>query len=118
MLSLYRIGVIHMKARTIIFVLAFSSALQSEDRLPLRSQVELFKGSGDWEAVSVTRELDPSKTALVLCDMWDRHWCMGAEDRVGELARKMEPVIQFARKRGVLIIHAPSETMPDRKSVV
>jgi nicotinamidase-related amidase len=105
-----------MKARTnclaILVVLAVSCALLAEDRLPLRSRVELFKGSGDWEAVSVTRELDPSKTALVLCDMWDRHWCTGAEDRVGELARKMEPVIQLARKRGVLIIHAPSETMP------
>jgi nicotinamidase-related amidase len=108
--------VIRMKARTnclaILVVLAVSCALLAEDRLPLRSRVELFKGSGDWEAVSVTRELDPSKTALVLCDMWDRHWCTGAEDRVGELARKMEPVIQLARKRGVLIIHAPSETMP------
>jgi nicotinamidase-related amidase len=111
-----------MKARTtrlaIIFVLAVSCALlavsppQSESRLPLRSRVELFKGSNEWDAVTVSRDLDPLKTALVLCDMWDRHWCSGAEERVGVLARKMEPVIQLARKRGILIIHSPSETMP------
>jgi nicotinamidase-related amidase len=62
--------------------------------------------------VTVARPFDASKTALVICDMWDRHWCSGAEERVGALARKMEPVIQLARKSGVLIIHAPSETMP------
>jgi len=80
-------------------------------RLPLRSRVEVFKGSGQWEAVTVNRDFDPSKTALVICDMWDHHWCSGAEERVGALARKMEPVLQLARKSGVLIIHAPSETM-------
>jgi nicotinamidase-related amidase len=103
---------------TIIVVLAVSGALlavsppQSERRLTFRSRVEPFKGSGEWEAVTVSHDLDPSKTALVLCDMWDRHWCSGAEERVGVLARKMEPMIQLARKRGVLIIHSPSETMP------
>jgi nicotinamidase-related amidase len=102
-----------MKARVNLAVLAVCSALlaESSNPLPLRSRVELFKGGGDWEVVTATRNLDPSKTALVLCDMWDRHWCSGAENRVGVLARKMEPVIQLARKHGVLIIHSPSETM-------
>jgi nicotinamidase-related amidase len=92
----------------IISALAFG---QSGSRVTLRSRVEIFKGSGQWEPVSVPRELDPAKTALVICDMWDHHWCTGAEDRVGVLARKMEPFIELARKHGVLIIHAPSETM-------
>lgn len=106
-----------MKARAnrlvILVILAVSSALLaiSPPQFPLRSRIEVFKGSGQWQAVEVTRDFDPSKTALVLCDMWDRHWCSGAESRVAVLARKMEPVIQLARKHGVLIIHAPSETM-------
>jgi nicotinamidase-related amidase len=106
-----------MKARANrLVILALSVALIAvslppSSGLPLRSRVELFKGSGQWQAVEVTRDFEPSKTALVLCDMWDRHWCSGAENRVAILARKMEPVIQLARKRGVLIIHAPSETM-------
>jgi hypothetical protein len=57
------------------------------------------------------RRLDSSHTALVICDMWDHHWCKGAEDRVGTLAAKMAPVIERLRSRGVLIIHAPSETV-------
>lgn len=89
-------------------VLAFSAALYAQ---PLRSRVETFKGSGEWKEVSLTRDLEPSKTAIVVCDMWDHHWCSGAQDRVAVLAQKMERVLQLARTRGVLIIHAPSETM-------
>ena len=43
--------------------------------------------------------------------MWDNHWCKGATQRVGVLAEKMDPVLAQARKMGILIIHAPSETM-------
>lgn len=43
--------------------------------------------------------------------MWDNHWCQGAAGRVGILARKIAPVVDTARSRGFLIIHAPSDTM-------
>jgi hypothetical protein len=36
----------------------------------------------------------------------------GATDRVGGLVVKMAPFLESARKRGIQIIHAPSETMP------
>lgn len=62
-------------------------------------------------SLSTRRQIDPTHTALVLCDMWDHHWCRGAENRVGILAARMAPVIDQLRAHGVLIIHAPSETM-------
>ena len=34
---------------------------------------------------------DPAKTAIIICDMWDQHWCRGATRRVGELAPGDEP---------------------------
>jgi nicotinamidase-related amidase len=80
-------------------------------RVALRTRVQPFKGSPDWQEVSLNRQIDFTHTALVLCDMWDHHWCKGAEDRVGTLAAKMSPVIDQLRAHGVLIIHAPSETM-------
>jgi nicotinamidase-related amidase len=43
--------------------------------------------------------------------MWDDHWCKSAARRCDALAKKMEPVLQAARARGVTIIHAPSECM-------
>ncbi len=88
-----------------------ASLLLAETPLPLRSRVEPFKGTGQWETVYLSRGLDPEHTALVLCDVWDHHWCGSAEDRVALLARKIQPFVALARSRGILIVHAPSETM-------
>jgi nicotinamidase-related amidase len=80
-------------------------------RLPLRTRVELFKGSDVWEEVRLVREIPVAETAVIICDMWDKHWCAGATRRVDELVRKMAPVVDRARERGIQIIHSPSETM-------
>ncbi len=79
--------------------------------LPLRTRVEAFKGSGQWLEATIRGDLDPAKTAIVICDMWDKHWCSGATGRVNELAPRIDKVIDAARRRGVLIIHAPSDTL-------
>jgi nicotinamidase-related amidase len=80
-------------------------------RLPLRSRAEAFKGSGVWEEVRLDGTMPIPQTAILICDMWDKHWCSGATQRVAALALRMAPVIDAARARGIQIIHAPSETM-------
>jgi nicotinamidase-related amidase len=80
-------------------------------RLPLRTRVEAFKGSGAWDEAVIDRDLSVAGTAIVICDLWDHHWCKGAEERAGRLAEKMAPVIEAARRRGIQVIHAPSETL-------
>jgi nicotinamidase-related amidase len=87
------------------------TAFAADLRLPLRSRVEAFKGSGVWEEVRLDAALPIPQTAILICDMWDRHWCSGAAQRVQALALRMAPVIDQARARGIQIIHAPSETM-------
>ncbi len=64
-----------------------------------------------WEAREETLRWDAGKTAVVVCDMWDQHWCRGASRRVAEMAPHMNRVIAEARHRGVLIIHCPSSCM-------
>ena len=92
--------------------------------IDLRSRVELFKGSEDWRPVHLQQPLAPEKTAVIVCDMWDKHWCRGATERVGGLVKEMAPFLEAARKRGIQIIHAPSETMafyqdaPQRKRML
>ena len=54
---------------------------------------------------------DARKTAVIICDMWDKHWCKGATRRVAEMAPAMNRTVAEARKRGALIIHAPSSCM-------
>ncbi len=99
-----------MAAASVSLVVLVALA-QPAARVSLRSRVQPFKGTQDWQEASVEREIRPKLTALVICDMWDHHWCKGAEDRVGTLAGRMAPVVDRLRASGVLIIHAPSETM-------
>ena len=49
--------------------------------LPLRTRVEAFKGSGLWDEVVVRKELPARETAIIICDMWDKHWCDSATRR-------------------------------------
>jgi nicotinamidase-related amidase len=80
-------------------------------RLELRSRIQPFKGSADWEEITLSREFATHETAILICDMWDKHWCVNASKRCDVLARKMAPLIESARSAGVLIVHAPSECM-------
>src|SRR6185503_13977590 len=50
-------------------------------------------------------------TAIVICDMWDKHHCPDATERVGEMAPRMNEVVKAARAKGVSIIHCPSDTL-------
>src|SRR4026208_792970 len=51
---------------------------------------------------------EPKKTALIICDMWDDHWCKSAARRVGEMAGPLNDLVKTARAKGVFVIHAPS----------
>jgi nicotinamidase-related amidase len=77
----------------------------------LRRRVETSQGCGRFRVVTQNARWDPKKTAIVICDMWDKHWCEGATRRVAEMAPRINDVITEARKRGVLIIHAPSRAL-------
>lgn len=101
-------------ARWIVFVfcLGWMTGLVAEPmRLNARKRVEAAAGSGQWQVQEKAVEWDSKKTALIICDMWNEHWCKGATERVGEMAPRMNEVVKAARAKGVFIIHAPSDTM-------
>ena len=103
--------------RLLLCAILWCAASQAESvpgaalKLNFRTRVEAFKGSGDWQEAHFEKTLPVARTAIVICDMWDKHWCSGASRRVDALAARMAPVVDAARARGILIIHAPSETM-------
>jgi nicotinamidase-related amidase len=109
-----------------LFLLAFGqqSAGAADITVNLRSRMEVFKGSGEWREVRLQQSLAVEKTAVLICDMWDRHWCRGATERVNGLVTRMAPFLEAARNQGIQIIHAPSETMafyqeaPQRKRML
>jgi nicotinamidase-related amidase len=93
--------------------MAFTAIAQSPSTLSLRLHrlTETEPGSERWRPVEVQTNWEARATAVVICDMWDHHWCKGATARVAEMAPRMNQVITELRRRGVLIIHCPSETM-------
>jgi nicotinamidase-related amidase len=83
-----------------------TDSMKGPDKNPL--QVQLRSRSTKGEAKTTLTEWNPGKTAFIICDMWDDHWCKGAARRVVELAGPMNRMIAQARSRGIFIIHAPS----------
>ncbi len=84
--------------------LSMNTTARSADEplhLTLRSRSET-------SAAEKKAEWDPKKTALIICDMWDDHWCKSAALRVAEMAGPLNEMVKTARARGVFIIHAPS----------
>lgn len=77
--------------------------------LPVRWQVA--EGDDKFAQKSEVRSLVPAETAIVICDMWNQHWCKSATRRCGEIAQQMAPLIDQARAAGVTIVHAPSDTL-------
>ncbi len=86
---------------------------QPKLNLYVRSQVLRSDphGYNRWEASTTAKTVLAAETALIICDMWDKHWSRGAAERVAAMAPRMNQVIEAARAKGVRIIHAPSETM-------
>ena len=76
--------------------------------LKTRYRIESEKGSGDFKTVDANVKWDADKTAVVICDMWAKHWCRGASQRGAEIAPRMNEVVTAARDKGALIIHCPS----------
>src|SRR5690348_9126845 len=54
--------------------------------LNLRTRAMLRPGNGPLEAVEHPGIFAPAATALLLCDMWDDHWCPSAARRGAALA--------------------------------
>ncbi len=90
---------------------AFTSAAGEVLTLHARSRVPAAAGTNEWVAVERTVQWQARFTAIVICDMWDQHWCPDATERVAEMAPRMNDTVKAARAKGAFIIHCPSDTM-------
>ena len=106
-------GVIAVVAAMTMWLPQSTSSACADEPITLhaRTRVAVEPGSRRWHSITKPVEWKPSETCIVVCDMWDDHWCKQSAARVGEMAPKMNEVIKAARARGVFIIHCPSDTM-------
>ena len=96
-----------MRLTFLLIALLFSGPVLAETTLPLTLQTRSATG----RPALVKEQWLPSRTAMIVCDMWDLHHCRNAVIREGEMAPRMNQVLEKARQAGVLIIHAPSSCM-------
>jgi nicotinamidase-related amidase len=76
-----------------------------------RKRSEQPPGSGKVRVSERILRWEVAQTAIVICDMWDTHTCSLSAQRVAAMAPRMNQVISTSRSLGVMIIHAPSDTM-------
>ncbi|GHT38250.1 hypothetical protein AGMMS49965_01030 [Bacteroidia bacterium] len=88
---------------------AVAPALRVSTQQKLPSNWE--DGDGAWILTNSIEAWNPSETAIIVCDMWDKHWCDVSTARFAELAVALNPVLEAARAKGVKIVHAPSDCM-------
>lgn len=89
--------------RLMIFLAMTTPLLAGPLTLTLRSRTK-----ADGAVSEKAAQWDPKKTAIIVCDMWDDHWCKSAARRVVELAGPMNDMLKAARSQGIFVIHAPS----------
>ena len=77
--------------------------------ITLRSQHMSTVGRQEWIVDNVVAQWTPAETAVVVVDMWNKHWCKTATTRVGEIAVPMNETLSAARKAGIHIVFAPSD---------
>jgi nicotinamidase-related amidase len=100
-----------MTATMLLFVLTsgcFVFAQHSEKLLTLNGEV----WDVDANKYSLSKvELKPAKTAIIVVDMWNYHWCMTASERVAAMVPRMNGVLETARQQGMLVIWNPSDVV-------
>jgi len=79
--------------------------------LQLRYQVETEIHSGCFHRLQRQEQWKPGETAIIVCDVWDLHHCLNAVRRVGEFGARLDAVLKDARRRGITVIHSPSDCM-------
>jgi len=96
----------------VILFIACNSHNSTEAILQLHTRYRIKNPDTEvWDVVEKSENWNASETAVIICDMWDRHWCRGATESTAALAGQMDKIIKTARANGVSIVHAPSDVI-------
>ena len=97
-----------------LFAIAFTVDTQQSQgddlKLQLRSQHRVA-GSDVWARASLQQTWAAAETAIIVCDVWDKHHCLNAVRRLEEFAPRMNDVLKQLRRCGATVIHSPSDCM-------
>ena len=96
-------------ALSFLLLLVLPASLMADEKLTLTMRSRAKDAPS--KEISGKLEWKASATALIICDMWDDHWCKSAARRVEEMTGPLNEVVKKLRDQGVFIIHAPSSVV-------
>ena len=88
------------------FLIAFTSLNAQPKTIPLSLHT---RDAITGRAIAHTEYVDPSKTAIILIDTWNYHWCMTWTEQAGGLTARINLALQAARKLGMQVLWAPTD---------
>ena len=95
-----------------------------EPSIPQTVSLTIQTRDGTGKPVQEPMSIAPKKTAVVVIDMWDRHWCQTYTARVANMVPRMNRTLESARKLGIQVVFAPSdvvgfyEDFPQRRAML
>ncbi|MDR2470035.1 MAG: NPCBM/NEW2 domain-containing protein [Tannerella sp.] len=98
-----------MMYRSFIYTLLIGLAMQSHAKHVTLNSVSLDAATG--KSVVTPVETDPTKTAIIVIDMWNSHWCMTTAERVSAMVPRMNDVLEVARRAGMQVIWDPTDVV-------
>ncbi|MDR2848707.1 MAG: NPCBM/NEW2 domain-containing protein [Bacteroidales bacterium] len=81
---------------------------QPTDKLTLNY---ITRDAATGKAVVTPTTLTTGKTAIIIIDMWNSHWCMTASERVSARVPRMNAVLNVARGLGMQVVWNPSDVV-------
>jgi nicotinamidase-related amidase/type 1 glutamine amidotransferase len=98
-------------AAALVFAsLSLTAGIAADTTITVHKRARVER-EGLWTEQVAVEKWRPQETAAIVCDVWDAHHCLNAVRRIEEMAPRMNELLENARSRGVLIIHAPSGCM-------
>lgn len=91
-----------------VFVLCFIKCTANNNSIKFSLQQRDPESN---KTIITNKYFNPSKTAIIVIDMWNDHYCLSSARRVAEMAPTMNEVLKIARQMGMFVIHAPSGCM-------
>ncbi len=80
--------------------------------LQLTHQTAISESAPQFHRLTKQVDWPANKTAVIVCDVWDAHHSINAVRRLNEFVTRLDEVLKTARDSGAVIIHAPSDCMP------
>ena len=98
-------------ALALALAMAFLPMQTHAEELDLTLRRRIPIADGRYGIQHTTAQWDTTRTAVIVCDMWDAHHCLNAVRRETQLAPRVDRFLKTLRNQGALIIHAPSDCM-------